>query len=57
MVYTVSSERKLDKIVSVCIRQEDYDKLAIIAKRNGVRVSVYIRSIIVDAVADEEDGK
>lgn len=56
MVYTVSSERKLDKIVSVCIRQEDYDKLAIIAKRNGVRVSVYIRSIIVDAVA-EEDSK
>lgn len=56
MALTRPPERKLNKIVSVCIRQEDYDKLASIAQRNGVRMSGYIRSIIVDAVAEEEEA-
>lgn len=53
---TLPPGRILNKIVSVCLRQEDYDTLVAIADKNGIKMSVYLRSIIVDAIAEDGEG-
>ena len=42
------------KVVATALTVADYEKLLALAKANKVKVSVYLRSIVVDILADEQ---
>lgn len=50
-----------DKVVTrpVCawLSQADYDAFVAIAKSNGVAVSAYLRSLVVDVIAEESSKR
>lgn len=45
----------LKKPVACWLTQADYDRLAVAASRYKVCLAVFIRSCIIDALADEDD--
>lgn len=48
-------EAVLRKPVACWLTDKDYDRLCAAADSYGIRVAVFIRSVIVDALADEDD--
>lgn len=48
-------EQVLTKPVACWLTISDYNRLVDAADNYGVRVAVYIRAVIIDALADEDD--
>ena len=50
-------EAVLRKPVACWLTDKDYDRLVAAADTYGIRVAVFIRSVIVDALADEDERR
>jgi hypothetical protein len=48
-------ELVLRKPVACWLTDKDYDRLVSASNKMGVRLAVYIRSVIVDALAEEDE--
>lgn len=50
-------EQVLTKPVACWLTGSDYNRLLSASEHYGVKVAVYIRAVIIDALADEDDRK
>jgi hypothetical protein len=50
-------EQVLTKPVACWLTSSDYNRLLAASEHYGVKVAVYIRAVIIDALADEDDRK
>ena len=50
-------EEVLRKPVACWLTDRDYDRLMVAAESYGIRVAVYIRAVLVDALADEDERR
>lgn len=48
-------EAVLRKPVACWLTDKDYDRLLVAANSYGIRVAVFIRATLIDALADEDD--
>lgn len=52
-----SPKKVLEKPIATWLNIEDYEKLKDLAGAQGVTIASYLRSIVVDAIADEADRR
>jgi hypothetical protein len=52
-----SPEKVLKKPIATWLNLEDYEKFKDLAEASGVTPAAYLRSIVIDAIADEADRK
>lgn len=48
-------KRLLKNPIGTWLNSEDYEKFKVLAKAHGVTHAAYLRSIVIDAIADEAD--
>ena len=52
----VNAYRKAHRLVATWISEKDFDLLKRLATTNRVRLSAYVRAILIDALQEEEQA-